>query len=137
MEIISRPFNGRNYWKKRGYKLLDGATTRKRSVRVVKIKSSDRPSTVAGFFWRIRRSPKLRLKMICSPKTLWSKFRDGYINMMLRMAGDRYSNGGSEFQGKISKARHVPVKLSSEGFERRLVLEIYKSLSTSRGLSEI
>ncbi|GAB4827926.1 hypothetical protein Ancab_034810 [Ancistrocladus abbreviatus] len=142
MEIISRPFNGRNYWRRRGYKLLDGATTtNKRKLQVVKLRGDDSSSSPSRF-WRLKKAPiKLRrLKMIfCSPKSLWNKFKDGYINMMLRLAGEvGYLTAGSAFQAKrITKARKVPIKYSNEEFESRLVMEIYRALSTSRGLSEI
>lgn len=140
MERISRPFNGKNYWKKKGYNLLDGAAETKRNIQVVKFNGESNNSTKRlRRFWRIRKSLKFRSlkKLIWSPKKLWSTFKNGYINMMLRMAGG--VNGGSEFERKrISQARQLQVKYKSQDeFEARLVLEIYKALRTSKGLSEI
>ncbi|KAK9700223.1 hypothetical protein RND81_08G224600 [Saponaria officinalis] len=141
MEKISRPFNGKNYWNKRGYNLLDGAVEIKRNIPVIKIKGGAKVSTTKQF-WRIKKSPKLLKlkKVIYSPKQLWQKFKNGYINMMLKISGDTGKiNGGIDFGRKrISKARKVQVKYKNfDEFEARIVLEIYRSLSTSKGLSEI
>ncbi|GAB2300067.1 hypothetical protein Dimus_034108 [Dionaea muscipula] len=136
MEIISRPFDGKRYWNKKGYTLLDGATATKRKIQVVKIKGKKLPSGGLSRFWKIKRVPRLRLiSSAYSPKTLWKRFKDGYVNMMLRLGGGA---AGGEFQGKrISEARQLRVKYKNpEEFEARLVLEIYRSLSTSRGVSE-
>ena len=141
MERISRPFNGKNYWRKKGYNLLDGAALPRRTTQVVQIKGDGgKPRRL----WRLKRAPKLGYsylkKMVRSPKKLWLKFKEGYINMMLRLAGDMgHINGGGLFEKKrISQARKVPLKYKNmEEFEARLVLEIYKSLSTSKGLSEV
>ncbi|XP_074306300.1 uncharacterized protein LOC141641541 [Silene latifolia] len=141
MESISKPFNGKNYWKKRGYNLLDGAAQTKRNMPVIQIRGN-KVTNKKTRFWRIKKSAKLASlkKVFVSPKNLWQKFKNGYINMMLRMAGDTGKiNGGSEFgKKKISQARNVRVKYKNfDEFEARIVLEIYRSLSTSKGYSEI
>ncbi|KAL9231308.1 hypothetical protein vseg_006550 [Gypsophila vaccaria] len=140
MEKISKPFNGKNYWNNKGYNLLDGAVQVRRTIPVIQIRGSKVSTTKR--FWRIKRSPKLvRLKKVnFSPKHLWQKFKNGYINMMLKMTGDTGKiNGGTEFGRKrISQARNVQVKYKNfDEFEARIVLEIYRSLSTSKGLSEV
>ncbi|KAL2896277.1 Asparagine--tRNA ligase [Bienertia sinuspersici] len=142
MDIISKPFNGRNYWRKKGYTLLDGASDIKRNIQVVKFdgeKNNTRKSLRR--FWRVKRGLKFRglKKVIWSPKKLWSKFKNGYVNMMLKMAGEvGQIDGGSEFEKKrVSQAKQVQVKYKNqEEFEARLVIEIYKSLRTSKGVSE-
>ncbi|KMT18602.1 hypothetical protein BVRB_2g027330 [Beta vulgaris subsp. vulgaris] len=144
MGEISKPFNGKNYWKKKGYNLLDGATQTRRKIHVVKINGEANNNTkILRRFWRIKKSLKfksLKKVVIFSPKKLWNKFKNGYVNMMLKLAGDVGPvNGGSEFgQKRISQARQVRIKYKNQDeFEARLVLEIYKALSTSKGLSEI
>ncbi|GAB2210792.1 hypothetical protein Droror1_Dr00016076 [Drosera rotundifolia] len=138
MEMIKSQFSIGNCRNRKGYKVLDQeVATKRRKIRVVKIKGKS-PST-SSRFWRIKRVLKLRvIKAACrggSPKTLWKRFKDGYINMMLRIAG----GGGGVFQGKrIPKERRIPVKYKGASeFEARLVMEIYKSLGTSRGISEL
>ena len=142
MDRISRPFNGKNYWKEKGYNLLDGVES-KRKIQVVKI-NGDGGSNINKFkrFWRVRKSLKFKgfNKVILSPKKLWNKFKDGYVNMMLKMAGEvGKTNGGIEFENKkILQARNVRVKhKNQEEFEARLVIEIYKALQTSKGVSEV
>ncbi|XP_021754995.1 uncharacterized protein LOC110720301 [Chenopodium quinoa] len=145
MEKISRPFNGSNYWKKNGYNLLDGASETKRNIQVVKIKGGSNDSTTRNFrrFWRIKKTLKfksLRKTITHTPKKLWHTFKNGYVNMMLKIAGGvGQIDGGVEFENKrISQAKHFKIKYKNQDdFEARLVFEIYKSLSTSKGLSEI
>ncbi|CAO2817219.1 unnamed protein product [Amaranthus hypochondriacus] len=141
MDRISTPFNGKNYWRKKGYNLLDGVEN-KRKIQVVKINGNGGSNNKFKRFWRVRKSLKLKgLKnVIISPKKLWNKFKNGYVNMMLKMAGEVGKiNGGIEFEKKkISQARNVRVKFKNQQeFEARLVIEIYKALQTSKGVSEV
>lgn len=82
--------------------------------------------------WRIKSSPKLKLKVILvSPFKLMKKLKNAYLNMMLTISGG--GGDGSTFGDKrVPKARHVPIASSTSEFDRRLVLEIYKSLVVSR-----
>ncbi|KNA13161.1 hypothetical protein SOVF_119280 [Spinacia oleracea] len=143
MERISKPFNGRNYWNKKGYNLLDGAIETKRNIQVVKFNGGPKnESSKFRRFWRIKKTLKFSLKkaIISSPKKLWKNFKNGYINMMLKMAGGvGQIDGVSEFERrKTSQSRTFQVKYKNQDeFEARLVLEIYKALSTSKGLSEV
>ena len=140
MEIIARPFNGRNYWKKNGYTLLNGASTTHRKTEVAHFHGDDQtPSKKKRWLWRLRKAPAVLARL--SPKRVWGRLRDGYINMMLRVAGNvGRMAGGAELTGKkIPRARkgRTVKKRRVEEFEARLVLEIYKALATSRGVSEL
>ncbi|XP_057523492.1 uncharacterized protein LOC130803309 [Amaranthus tricolor] len=144
MDKISRnQFNGKNYWRKKGYNLLDGVEN-KRKIQVVKINGGDDGGgSKFRRFWRVKKGLKFKgyfKKIFLSPKKVWNKFKDGYVNMMLKMAGEVGKvNGGSEFERKkISQARQVRVKYKNQQeFEARLVIEIYKALQTSKGVSEV
>lgn len=143
MELISRPFNGRNYWKKKGYALLDG-TTKRKNTQVVRIgNKGDKITTSKNrqFVWKLKRAPKV-LVAITSPKRLWRKFSESYVKFTLRIAGKvgQFNGGAVQLDGmkKIERgnSRRSSKEKRLEEFETRLVLEIYKALSTSRGLSE-
>ncbi|MCV2423761.1 hypothetical protein LNV47_24570, partial [Paucibacter sp. DJ4R-1] len=107
MEIISRPFNGRNYWKKNGYTLLNGADNTHRKIQVVQIGGGEAARRPEKRVWRLKKARKVLVRL--SPKRLWVKLREGYINMMLRVAGDvGRLNGGADFMGKrIPRGREV------------------------------
>lgn len=135
MEIISRPFNGENYWKKKGYSLLNGATVPRRKIKVVQVAGGGvgEERRRRKRLWRLRKAPKLM-----TPKSMWRKFKEGYVKFMLSLSGD--VDGESGFTAKritsAGKLRLPSAKHDATDFERRLVLEIYKSLATSRGVSE-
>lgn len=128
MEIISRPFNGENYWRKKGYTLLNGAAPR-RKIRVVQVTGGSEGRRRKKRFWRLRKPLTVLVKKM-TLKKLWRKFKEEYVNFMMRLSGE--FAGRSEFMRK----RIDPDKGGINDFERRLVLEIYRSLATSRGVSE-
>lgn len=63
-----------------------------------------------------------------SPFNLWRKVKNGYLNVMLNLAG----NGATSFGDKrIPKARKPTASYAPSEFDNRVVLEIYKSMSTT------
>lgn len=133
MELLSsNPLSGslKGSRKRRGYNRYDGgAASSRKNMKIVRFGGiPDQRS------WRIKVVPKLRLKSMAaglSPLKLWRKVKDGYVNMMLNLAGN-----GTAFGGKrIPKARQLPASYAPTEFDNRLVLEIYKSLVASRELA--
>ncbi|MBA0786103.1 hypothetical protein Gotri_026521 [Gossypium trilobum] len=61
---------------------------------------------------------------------LLTKLKNGYMNMMLRLARTENQFGGK----RIPKARKVALGYSSYEFDQRLVYEIYKNLSATHEL---
>ncbi|KAK2986766.1 hypothetical protein RJ640_010991 [Escallonia rubra] len=139
MEMLRNPFNGssvKKYRRRRGYNQLDDETAHRRNVKTVRFGGSPRPRRS----WRIKVLPTLRLKRFSvSPSKIWSRVKNAYVDMMLKVAGNvGYLNNGSEFVLKrVPKGRQVGHVYSSNEFESRLILEIYKSLVASRELATV
>ncbi|KAM7520283.1 hypothetical protein LguiB_019245 [Lonicera macranthoides] len=133
MQNLSNPFNSssKTYWRRRRYQRLGGATNRK-NLKTVRFGGGPQRS------WRIKVIPKLRLKpVILSPFKIWSKLKNAYVNMMLNLAGKvGHSNNVNVFgEIRIPKARQVSkAAYSTNDFNNRLILEIYKSLMVSHEL---
>ncbi|GAA0156244.1 hypothetical protein Leryth_010415 [Lithospermum erythrorhizon] len=59
-------------------------------------------------------------------RNLWSKLKNGYMNMMSHLGG----NNGDKAK-KTPKARGNQQRMSNMEFDNRLIHEIYKSMSVS------
>ncbi|KAK9034953.1 hypothetical protein V6N11_077005 [Hibiscus sabdariffa] len=125
MELLQKPIPGtlKRYWRQRRYQRLYGGEAIKngRTMKVTRMGGRSRRT------WKIKAMPKLQWRaVIASPMKLLAKLRNGYMNMMLRIAG---SVGEKEFGGKrIPKARKVALGYSNSEFDQRLLHEIYKNL---------
>ncbi|KAL3525491.1 hypothetical protein ACH5RR_013863 [Cinchona calisaya] len=133
MGLLANPFNGnlKRQWRRRKYKRLNSS---RKNVKLIKFGGNKEKRSSA---WKIRAIPKLRLKF-ASPLKLWTKFKNAYMTMMLRLAGNvgGMNNNGSVFGGKrIPKGRQVPLTYKNQEFENRLIYEIYKSLVVSMELN--
>ncbi|XP_050374314.1 uncharacterized protein LOC126791862 [Argentina anserina] len=138
MEIIPTTYyeNVKRYWRRRRYQRLYGDCSKKK-MRVAKLGGGPNGSTSPTRSFKIR---KLRLIRFVSPIKLLSKFHGGYVDMMVRMAGNvggaRRVAGGSK---KVAKAEDQVVSVAAlsgeEAVDTRLVLEIYKRLAASRQLA--
>ncbi|KAM7278440.1 hypothetical protein ACFE04_005574 [Oxalis oulophora] len=138
MELLPKPFYGsmKRYWKRKQYEKLEddnynnkSITSRKTNVKTIGNKRR---------FWKIKTTPKLRLKKISSPmKLVWIKLKNFYVDAMLNLAGNvGYLNTENTFGSKrVPKGRQIQVKYSSEQIEERIVYEIYKAFVASRDLS--
>ncbi|GMN28226.1 hypothetical protein TIFTF001_001968 [Ficus carica] len=121
--------NLNRYWRRRGYRRLDGAAKGRKKIPVTRFHGGPPPSRT----WRMRASRRLRIVGVSlwrSPVKLLTKIKHAYINMMLSLAGNvGYLNNDNVFGGKrIPKSRQVPIAYSGSEIEQRLVLEIYKAL---------
>ncbi|GJV50022.1 hypothetical protein Tco_1440234 [Tanacetum coccineum] len=119
--VSTKVYKGvKGYWRRSRYQKLGSDSVRQK-----------RP------FWRIRLTPKikiklkLKLKLKCSPKKLLRKIRDGYVNMMLKMANSpmiagvgAYGSYGGYGDGVASFGMR-PVK----EYDEKMVIEIYKALA--------
>ncbi|CAI9758414.1 unnamed protein product [Fraxinus pennsylvanica] len=106
-------------WKRKGYYRL--STANRKNVKVTRFGAGNIKRS-----WRIK---KFRFRLP-SPLKLWYKFKNAYMNMMLKMA----VNSGSDktFGAKrIPKARQPSLPHTNTEFENRLIYEIYKSMVTS------
>ncbi|XWS30758.1 hypothetical protein CRYUN_Cryun23aG0016500 [Craigia yunnanensis] len=133
MELLQKPIPGtlKRYWKRKQYQRLNGEVIKnKKNVKITRIRGGSQR------FWRIKAIPKLRWKIAASPIKFLTKLKNGYMNMMINLAGNvGYLNTENTFGGKqIPKARKVPMVYSSNEFEERLVYEIYKTLIANREL---
>ncbi|XP_020589801.1 uncharacterized protein LOC110031097 [Phalaenopsis equestris] len=115
----------RSYWRRRRYKRLESGKGKK--VQVDKLGGGLRRPI------RLRRVFGIRSKML-SPVRLLARLRDAYVDSMLGLAGK-----GSGLSGAIGAEalinrripRAHPAKLEAAEFERRLILEICRSIRSS------
>ncbi|KAK1420463.1 hypothetical protein QVD17_22080 [Tagetes erecta] len=116
--ITTRVYKGvKGYWRRRRYERLTNND-------VVEAKQRKR-------CWRIRiKKLKVKIKlrklkvMKCSAKKLLSGIRDGYVNMMMKMANSPVIAAGGYGEG-IAKFGTRPVK----EYDEKLIIEIYKQLA--------
>ncbi|KAG8384110.1 hypothetical protein BUALT_Bualt04G0083900 [Buddleja alternifolia] len=129
MEIMSYNGSLRRQWRsRRGYNRV--SPSNRRNLKVARFGSAGNSKRS----WRLRLAPKLRLVRLASPLKLWYKFKNAYMNMMLKFATNSgSSNSGNIFGAKrIPKARDVPnMGYSRTEFENRLIFEIYKNMVAS------
>lgn len=130
MEVISNGiFNlMKRQWRRRKYSRLDSAVENRKNIKIVRFGGK-----VKRRVWKLR---KLRFKF-SSPLNLWKKFKNAYMNMMLKLSSSvsALNTGGSFGTKRIPKARTVPLAYNKTEFENRLVYEIYKSLVVSMELN--
>ncbi|GFQ02465.1 hypothetical protein PHJA_002390400 [Phtheirospermum japonicum] len=121
----------KGYWRRKGYERLDGGGGgRKRKVRVVKLASAatGEGSKRRRRFWRIKLTPRLKLKLRFSPKKFLIGLRDAYVNMMMKIANSRVIGGGYPGDGVMGFGLR-PVK----EYDERMIVEIYKSIVMAQG----
>lgn len=122
----------RGYWRRKGYERLSAAG-RKRKPRVVELGSAaDGGAARRRRFWRIKLTPRLKLKLRFSPKKLLLGLRDAYVNMMMKIANTRMigSGFGGGFPGDgVTGFGSRPIK----EYDERMIVEIYKSIVMAQG----
>ncbi|MFS7931026.1 hypothetical protein Hanom_Chr04g00351141 [Helianthus anomalus] len=101
----------KRYWRRKPYIRLGGNSTGEPGL--------NRPRR----FWRVRVTSKLKLRY--SPKKLLTGIRDGYVNMMMRMANSQVVAGSGGFGEGVAKFGMKPVK----EYDDKLIMEIYKTLA--------
>lgn len=127
-ERLKRSWRRRNYQKGISF----GKAHRKRKLRIIRLGGA----APARWLWRIKRTPKLLLK-IFSPIKVLVKFHDAYVDMMIRLTNkmaNPNSNGGfiGTRRKKVAKTRQVLLVSPVEEVDSKLVQEIYKNLAASR-----
>ncbi|OVA15678.1 hypothetical protein BVC80_1311g7 [Macleaya cordata] len=134
----------KRYWRRKRYERLydvERNWDNNKKLKVVYLGGEKNKKRNWGL--RIRVIPKLRVKiLILSPMMKFlARIRDGYINMMLRLAGTSVGSSlndittSNAFLAKrIPRAREVVVNKTSSNTEldTKLILEIYKLLMVSR-----
>ncbi|KAL2329493.1 hypothetical protein Fmac_017074 [Flemingia macrophylla] len=119
----------KSYLRRRRYgRLHGGATTGRRKMMVVRLKSSPRK------YWKIRALPRLRW-VVRSPLKMLRKLKNAYMNFMLRVAG----KVGAINVDNIFGEKRIPKAPLSKGysgaeFEARLIFEISKTLVAAHEL---
>ncbi|ONK54951.1 uncharacterized protein A4U43_UnF9360 [Asparagus officinalis] len=126
----------RSYWRSRRYQKLRNSATGNKTRRVTRLGNGTRSSTRR---FRLRSVFRIRFKFrVFSPLRIIARIRDAYVDSMLGIAGKGapglLGSGGPECMlgRRIPKARLV--RPEPGDFEKRLVLEIYKSVMASREL---
>ncbi|KAG0485639.1 hypothetical protein HPP92_009718 [Vanilla planifolia] len=121
-----------SYWRRRRYQRLGGS---KKTLKVARLGGGGGWVLGAGPRRpvRLRRLFRIRFKQL-SPVRILARLRDAYVDAMLGVAG----KGSSLFAAVGAESllsRRVPMawpaRLEPGEFERRLVLEICKSVSAS------
>ncbi|KAI8539026.1 hypothetical protein RHMOL_Rhmol09G0149200 [Rhododendron molle] len=118
--------NLKRYWRRRKYQRLDN---NKKRTKVARLGNNQRRG------WKLRLARKLKFKVFLPVKLIRAKFHRAYINMMVRLVGDKETGlfGGK----KIPKSGPVMMVASSsnEIIDDEMVLEIYKRLVSTRQLT--
>ncbi|KAK3189386.1 hypothetical protein Dsin_028947 [Dipteronia sinensis] len=127
--------NLKRYLRRRRYKKLSASThhSYKRKIRVSRLGS---PGSNCGRQWRIKRMPRIQLKIV-SPIKVLTKFHEAYVNMMIyfanKMANSSHNNIEGVFRGKkVARGRQIALVSSGEEVDSKLVMEIYKRISASQ-----
>ncbi|CDP17092.1 unnamed protein product [Coffea canephora] len=122
----------KGYWTRKGYEKLDGSGSRRRKRRVVEL-GAENGSSRRRRFWRIRLTPRLKLKLRLrfSPRKFILGLRDAYVNLMTKLASSRFVNSGvAGYPGEgISGFGLRPLK----EYDEKMIVEIYKSLVVAQG----
>ncbi|CAN6549521.1 unnamed protein product [Malus baccata var. baccata] len=134
MEIAPTTYydNFKRYWRRRRYQRMNGETRKK--MRVTRLGGGAKGSNRHRRSWKLK--TKLRFLKFVSPIKLLTKLHNGYVDMMIRMAG-KAGGVGRIAAKKIAKPQDQ-ISMASCGDElvdSRLVLEIYKRLAASRQLA--
>ncbi|XP_068326459.1 uncharacterized protein [Pyrus communis] len=135
MEIVPTTYydNLKRYWRRRRYQKLNGEPRKK--MRVTRLGGGAKGSTSPKRSWKLK--TKLRLMKFVSPIKLLTKLHNGYVDLMIRMAG-KAGGVGRISAKKIAKPQdQVSVAACGDQLvDSRLVLEIYKRLAASRQLAD-
>ncbi|KAK7344404.1 hypothetical protein VNO77_13957 [Canavalia gladiata] len=126
----------KEYWKRKGYKRINGSG-RRRMNRVQL--GSTRTGKGRFWRWRIKLSPKIRIRKIPSPKKVMLWMRDAYMRMMLGLANSRVmtmSASASGFGGALPGADPTYAgfgRAQPKEYDEKMIIQIYKSLLMAHG----
>ncbi|KAL3531511.1 hypothetical protein ACH5RR_010833 [Cinchona calisaya] len=108
----------KGYWMRKGYVKLEGSGRRRRRRRLFRIRLSPRLK-------------KLKLRFRLSPRKFILGLRDGYLNMMTRLASTRFINSG--FAGYPGEGINGFGLRPLKEYDEKMIIEIYKSLVAGQG----
>ncbi|MCD9641295.1 hypothetical protein HAX54_027402 [Datura stramonium] len=115
--VSTRVYRGlKGYWRRRGYQKLN---------RKNRVELSAGGSTRKRRFWKIKLTPKLKVKINFrrfSLKKLLIRLRDAYVNTVLRAANCR--GFGGDYGSGIDGFGMRPIK----EYDEKVLVEIYKSM---------
>ncbi|KAL1544980.1 hypothetical protein AAHA92_21761 [Salvia divinorum] len=117
----------RGYWRRKGYERIDAAG-RKSKPRVVELGSDGGGAAPRRRSWRIKLTPRLKLKLRFSPKKLLLGLRDAYVGMMMKIANTRMIGSGFSGDG-VSGFGMRPTK----EYDKKMIVEIYNSIVMAQG----
>ncbi|XP_042502561.1 uncharacterized protein LOC122079869 [Macadamia integrifolia] len=140
MDVSSIPIYGglKRYWSGRKYQRLDGGFIVRKKLRVLRLggnSTTRRSSSLLSPTSKIRETSKLQLKINKWPMKVFGKIREGYINMMLGVAGNvGYLGDPKNVFGekRIPRGRPIPTVSQLNQFDKKLVLKVYNSIAASR-----
>ncbi|KAI3773180.1 hypothetical protein L6452_04384 [Arctium lappa] len=118
--LRTRVYRGvKRYWGRRHYERLGGKTRNESGTKQRKR------------FWRIRITPKLKLKLKLrySPRKLIVRIRDSYVNMMMKMANSPVVASSGGYGEGMARFGMRPAK----EYDEKMIIEIYKSLAMRQG----
>ncbi|KAL3827789.1 hypothetical protein ACJIZ3_016591 [Penstemon smallii] len=128
---VYKGFKG--YWRRKGYQRIN-AGGRKRNTRVLELASTaEDGSTRRRRFWRIKLTPRLKLKLRFSPKKFMVGLRDAYVNMMTKFANSRMLGGGYGSGGFPGDGVTGFGMRTVKEYDERMIVEIYKSIVMAQG----
>lgn len=124
----------KEYWRRRGYERINGSGRRR--LNRVKLGSANRTGKSRRLWrWRIKLSPKIRIRKIPSPKKVLLWVRDAYVRMMLGLANSRVmtvSGSVSGFGGALSGADTSSFagfgRAPHKEYDEKMIIQIYKSI---------
>ncbi|KAJ9543167.1 hypothetical protein OSB04_022874 [Centaurea solstitialis] len=113
--LTTKVYRGvKGYCRRRGYKRLGSATEPKR-----------RTSR-----WRIKITPRLKLKLSCSPKRWFLGLRDAYVKIMMKMANSSVVRCRTMSSGHVGEGFGMT---PNKEYDEKMIIEIYKTLAMRQG----
>ncbi|GFP80096.1 hypothetical protein PHJA_000153000, partial [Phtheirospermum japonicum] len=113
----------KGYWRRKGYERLG---------RWRRPETEGESSKRRRRFWRIKLTPRLKLKLRFSTKKFLIGLRDAYVNMMMKIANSGVIGGGygGGYPGDgVMGFGLRPVK----EYDERMIVENYKSIVMAQG----
>ncbi|XP_042502599.1 uncharacterized protein LOC122079889 [Macadamia integrifolia] len=138
MDKSSIPIYGslKRYWSGRTYQRLDGGVfIVRKKLRVLRLGGNNSTRRSSSSTSKIRETLKLQLKIRKWPMKVLGKIREGYINMMLGLAGNvgYFEDSKNVFgEKRIPRGRPIPSVSKLKEFDKKLVLKVYNSIAASR-----
>ncbi|XP_027367322.1 uncharacterized protein LOC113873414 [Abrus precatorius] len=128
----------KEYWRRKGYQRINGSSSGRRRRNRVELGST---RTRRGRFWRwkIKLSPKIRIRKIPSPKKMVVWVRDAYVRMMLGLANSRVMTMGSSASGFGGALPGGDTSFGGFGrappkeYDEKMIIQIYKSILMAHG----